>query len=751
MKKISILFFLVLLSLEGYSQVISNTGAIANIAAGTVVNGGSIGNTIGTITNAGTITLTSDITNSATINGNGNYNVGGNWVNNGTFTPGTSLVTFDGSASQSITGTSPTTFNDLTVNSPGQILTLGTGNNVTVSGAYTQPSGTVNLNGNTLTLNGAITFPTTASTGVFTGSSTSSIMIGGTGVVTNNLFLDQTSSSTNALSNLTLNNSGATLTLGNALNVIDSISPTAGTIAGGGNITLIADQTTVGHVGRVGKVGGTLTGNITSQVFHNPPPGNTTNWMLMGSAGVTGQNFTQWNSAFEVTCPTCPDGSAPGGTAFTSIDSYVEADGAMANQGFVGINNITDPMTIGLGYWVYMGTTNDGTTSAAELISVTGPAQTGNFTWPSLTNTSGVGSYEGNNLIANPYPSPISWNKVMAEPSNAGAAALGLSTIYAYSSTYDGGDYVTYNSSSGISVPAYVAGTNSIADVIPAGMGFYVITSSNNATLNVTENDKVSGNNQNFLFRQATPNSVQSSSTPYFSLVVTGGTNNYSEAAISFNTNGTLGFDVYDAPAMTWNYLLQISTQSMGEIYTINGLPPLTQNYTIPVQILSGTTAQYALTPTYLNNIGTGVCLNLHDNYANADYDLRAGAINLTINDTETVPRFVLTITTTGSLSCGDSHAATTGIKAFAANDDNMQISRDAAGYYVQFNYTDKTNAVISVQNLLGEKVVADITQEGVSTNKTYIPLGNAGNNLLIISVVTTAGEKTFRKVINGN
>ena len=750
MKNYATLFLFVLLSLEGYSQVISNSGAFANIAAGTVVNGGSIGNS-GTITNSGAITLTSGLTNSATINGNGNYNIGGNWVNNGTFTAGTSLVTFNGSIADTISGTSATTFNGLTVNSPGQILTMGIGNSITVSGPFTQTSGTINLNGNTLALNGAVTLPTTAATGVFTGSSTSSIMIGGTGSITNSLFMDQTSSSSNALSNLTLNNSGATLTLGNALNIIDSISPTSGTIAGGGNITLIADQTTVGHTGRVGVVGGTLTGNITSQVFHNPPTGNTTNWVLMGSAGITGQDFTQWDSAFQITCPTCPDGSAPGGTTFTSVDSYVEADGAMSNQGFVGINNITDPMTIGLGYWVYMGTTNDGTASASELISVTGPAQTGNFTWPTLTNTSGAGSNEGNNLIANPYPSPISWNKVMAEPSNAGAAALGLSTIYAYSSTYDGGDYMTYNSSSGISVPSYTPGTNSIADVIPAGMGFYVITSSNNATLNVTENDKVSGNNQNFLFKQTHPNSVQSSSTAYFSLVVTGGSNNYSEAAISFNPNGTLGFDVYDAPAITWNYLLQISTQSMGKNYTINGLPALTQNYTIPVQILSGTTTQYALTPTYLNNIASGVCLNLHDNYTGTDYDLRAGAINLTINDTETVPRFVLTISTTGNPSCGDSHSDATGIKAFAANENNIQISRDAVGYYVQFNYPDKTNAVISVQNLLGEKVIADINQDGVSTNKTYIPMGTSDNNVLIISVVTTAGEKTFRKVINSN
>ncbi len=96
-----------------------------------------------------------------------------------------------------------------------------------------------------------------------------------------------------------------------------------------------------------------------------------------------------------------------------------------------------------------------------------------------------------------------------------------------------------------------------------------------------------------------------------------------------------------------------------------------------------------------------------------------------------------------------DTASFTTGIKSVVSNEKNMQISRDETGYYVQFNYSAKTNATISVQNILGEKVVADIKQDNISNNKTYIPLGNTENNLLIISVITGSGEKTFRKVVN--
>lgn len=417
------------------------------------------------------------------------------------------------------------------------------------------------------------------------------------------------------------------------------------------------------------------------------------------------------------------------------------------------------------------------------------------------------------------------------------------------------------------------------------------------------------------LLRLSNSNQVQSTSTPstVFRLTASGiGMKN--ETAIYFQSGATNNYDTeYDAISLGVDPgFLGITSVWNDTVYAINGLPALTSNLSIPIKAITGTTGSYQITATDLQNLPSGACIKLHDNYLNVDQDLRTGPYNCTLNDTETVARFSLNITvdnspsvsgssqnptcansangymvasatssapwnyywkdasnniirttlnkttadtfnnanagsyhvdinTAGSCNngtvaftlqgtisptalysvpsasitlvndtatvaftnnssnataylwdfgdetqatytnithqytnagiyvvtlaavnqvCGDTSwysqvitvdtaSSTTGIKTFAANGNNVQISRDAAGYYVQFNYQDKINAVISVQNLLGEKVIADITQDGVSTNKTYIPLGNAGNNVLIISVVTTAGEKTFRKVIN--
>ena len=105
---------------------------------------------------------------------------------------------------------------------------------------FDQSGGSVSLNGHTLTLDtdcdanfGG------SSSNVITGSSTSALVVNsisssGGVIEANGLFMDQTTTgSTNILSTLTLNGD-QTLTIGNTLNIMDSILPKAGTIASGG-------------------------------------------------------------------------------------------------------------------------------------------------------------------------------------------------------------------------------------------------------------------------------------------------------------------------------------------------------------------------------------------------------------------------------------------------------------------------------------------------------------------------------------
>src|SRR6185312_13514411 len=119
---ISILSGLALLcAISVNGQTISNTGASFSINSNTVVSSASVNNSSGTISNNGTLNLSADYSNGGSVNGNGAYNVGGNWTNNGTFTAGTSTVTFNGSSQQTLSGTSATQFNNITINGAGGI------------------------------------------------------------------------------------------------------------------------------------------------------------------------------------------------------------------------------------------------------------------------------------------------------------------------------------------------------------------------------------------------------------------------------------------------------------------------------------------------------------------------------------------------------------------------------------------------------------------------------------------------------
>ncbi|MCB8994770.1 MAG: gliding motility-associated C-terminal domain-containing protein [Bacteroidales bacterium] len=109
-----------------YSQVISNSGAVIELTGGVNVESKDFDNNSGIIANEGVINLEGNFLNTAlgTSGGNGFYNLRGNWSNFGLFNPGTSTVTFNGFANQTINhGSIGEKFYKLTINNPGNSVT----------------------------------------------------------------------------------------------------------------------------------------------------------------------------------------------------------------------------------------------------------------------------------------------------------------------------------------------------------------------------------------------------------------------------------------------------------------------------------------------------------------------------------------------------------------------------------------------------------------------------------------------------
>jgi hypothetical protein len=215
-------------------------------SSGTIVYNGTSAQFIGlghpatsntTINNSNGVTLASDVT----INGNliltsGNVNVSSNTLTLGAnFTPNSNFLAVNSSSSLSIGGSSSfgnlaisggPTINNFTLNrgSSGSITLVS---DLTVNGTFTQSNGDINLNGNTIRISGIYS----RTSGNKVGSSTSSIIVDGSGSFTGILGI------TSPLNTLTINRTGVTINTGSAFTVTN-LNLLNGTFNNGGTITM---------------------------------------------------------------------------------------------------------------------------------------------------------------------------------------------------------------------------------------------------------------------------------------------------------------------------------------------------------------------------------------------------------------------------------------------------------------------------------------------------------------------------------
>jgi hypothetical protein len=220
-------------------NTISMNGAIAQAINGTApitlnnltINNSSAGISLNQNLNAdGTLTFTAGKLaiggNTLTVSGNvvntvSNGITGGlssNLIVNGTVSP---TLSFD----QGTPGLSDA-LNNFTINSSGQKPLLGS--NLEVDGTMTFTAGKLAINGNTLTLKGAIA---NTATGGLCGSGASSLIIGG-GLYSPVLSFDPTTpGSTNLLNNFSINSPGQSATLANPVIISGSLNLTNGLVA----------------------------------------------------------------------------------------------------------------------------------------------------------------------------------------------------------------------------------------------------------------------------------------------------------------------------------------------------------------------------------------------------------------------------------------------------------------------------------------------------------------------------------------
>jgi hypothetical protein len=308
------------------------------------------------------------------------------------------------------------TCKDLVLNKSGLALTILTGNSLTVNGNLSAVLGNININGQSLILNGGM-FP--VGNGGINGSSSSALTIGGSNGADFGI-LKMNASPYSSLLNLTINRSGVAgyVSLGsNMLELSGTLTLSNGTLNTGGNLTLMSTASGTARIGAV--TNGSISGEVTVQRFI---PGGDLHrkWRFLASPVGNVTILNSWQNNIHITgigtggtsCPGLTKHSNGFDASATNAGSFYTYSEISNSWSSVANTNATNLET-GRGYRIFVrGNRSDGcdlltvmpTTTSDVTLVAKGTVVTGTLNIPlTLTGANGW------NLVGNPYASAIDW------------------------------------------------------------------------------------------------------------------------------------------------------------------------------------------------------------------------------------------------------------------------------------------------------------------------------------------------------
>ncbi|NVN96029.1 MAG: T9SS type A sorting domain-containing protein [Bacteroidetes bacterium] len=533
-------------------------------------------------------------------------------------------------------------------------------------------TGTTNIKGNIAVSNGELSFSPATST-IINLNGTSPQTIAGSGtltiasnahfVVNNTVIIDK---SITFGGNLTINaNKTLTIISGKLLNV-------------NGNFLIKSDATGTGSLIHSNTLIGTMERYIpiaTSDDFHllaSPIASQEINNEFNPQV----QSFYTWNEtngswlAFED--PSF--GTINGGNNFLQGKGYAVSYSSTSTKSFTGV-------------------LNQGTIST------------------NLTFT--PGSYEGWNLLANPYPSAINWNtasgysRAMLED-----AGVGNYAYWIWNPT--NGNYGTYISNG-------FFGTNGVSNFIAPAQGFWVKAISTSFPFSIN----------NYAREHASQNWLKSctSSSNTIRLNVSSTENNYTdEMIVSFGYNTDLGgaekmFSLYhDAPS--------IFSNKLNKNWSINNLTSIINNTIVPVSFKAGKNGIFTISATELNSFTNATYIYLKDLTTNTLSNLNQNPnYTFAANYNDDVHRFQL-IFALSSLDVSNKTIKNTNIYS-----NNKTI-------YINSNETIKQ---IAIYNTMGQ-LIKNVEN---STGSIIISMNDNTSGYYIVRVIcknNVYSEKVFIK-----
>jgi len=506
----------------------------------------------------------------------------------------------------------------------------------------------INLNGFNLTVNGAIT-----GSGTITGSPNSSITLSNTANGTLN-FNQSSPLSSNVVNNLTINTSGS-VTIGSPLYVKGTVFPLSGSLATGGNLTLLSD---INGTARIDKVIGSITGNITVQRYI---PNKTARKYSFVAATTSQTIRSAWQNQIYITGSgaggqTCGTGTGNGGatdrynsngfdkTNANSSSMFTYNATAVNGSRWVSVPNTNATnLTPGVGYRINIrGDRNSTTVNCNDQLNTANPTAPESVVLSSNgTVTTGNINVSLNNpnafiysLIGNPYPSQISFTVLYGK--NSSNITNKMWTL----SPYGNGNYTTY--SSGVIANGATNYDNTNGDYIASGQAFIVESKrTGSGIVTFEESHKTSGtlpNNQ--YFGTANQQLIRVKLATYQDSLL-------DETVIRFNRFGSDTYNTdWDAISFGGGTSTLALLKGTSRLAIATFADIITIDDSIRLSVKSSTTGSYKLSFTDIAGLDSNKTYWLKDYFLNTLQDIRISStynFNITADTASKVDnRFVL-------------------------------------------------------------------------------------------------------------
>jgi len=557
---------------------------------------------------------------------NNNVTLAGNWVNDGVYSAGTNTTTFDGTTT--VSGLSTTIFNHMTITG---VLT-GHATRMDLTGLWSN-SGTYNHNDGDLGFVG-----TTA----------------------------QTITGATSFGSLTVNNGAGVSVVSGNQDLKKTLTLTSGNFATNNALTILSDGS--GNTGNIAAItGGSISGDITMQRYLSGAEG----WRMLGCA-VNGATFSQWDNGGPVTgfgfLITGMIGNAYSGSS-PNVYNYNEALLDIKDTGYVVPPNLADPIVVGSGYFDYIYGAD-----LPTIVEVTGPANTGNYSYPVSYSNSGLPDDDGWVMVSNIYPSAIDWDAPAGwTRTNIGSAYYVWNrALQQYGSYLLGGP-----------------GTNGATAFIPSSQAFWVKATAAGPVFSCAETVK---SNQDPAFAQAKNNFAD-----MLKIQLTGA-GYYDESIVRFmnsaTTNFDKGYDAYKLSTFDWGPPTLSTLGTDTTWLSINAYPELSQDHSIPMDVTVQTNGTYTLSLGDIYTLPMSTWLFLEDLELATLTNLKEDSsytFAITTTPPSSNPRFVLHFTAPLSIELTD-------VSCNGQDDGKAVIEKQGTGPW-DFVWVDDLGDTIQMTN----------------------------------------------------